>query len=78
MKKNLGRLDRMVRITLAILLGAMFGIGFFGTPAAIVLGILAVVLLATSAMGFCPLYVPLNQNTIEELPLDENDKKAAV
>jgi len=32
--------------------------------AAIVLGVLAVVFIITSLIGFCPLYVPLNISTI--------------
>ncbi len=57
MNKNMNTLDRRVRTLLvaplAILVGILIGPGSIG---AIVLYALAAIMLATSAVGFCPLY----------------------
>ncbi|MCP5143628.1 MAG: DUF2892 domain-containing protein [Gammaproteobacteria bacterium] len=63
MKQNMGGLDRMLRVIVALVIGGLyFGKVISGTLA-IVLGVLAVVFLGTSAIGFCPLYPPLGINT---------------
>ncbi|MBK7257463.1 MAG: DUF2892 domain-containing protein [Ignavibacteriae bacterium] len=56
MTKNVGPADRIVRTLLAIVLGILIFTGEVTGTLAIVLGVLAVVLLATSAVSFCPLY----------------------
>jgi hypothetical protein len=56
MKKNLGIVDRWVRLALVALVAALYLGGVISGTAAIVLGILAVVFLLTSLVGFCPLY----------------------
>jgi hypothetical protein len=57
MSKNMNTLDRRVRALLvapvAIVVGILIGPGSIG---AIVLYALAAIMLATSAIGFCPLY----------------------
>jgi hypothetical protein len=63
MKRNVGTIDKVVRLTLVGLIGiAYFAHAISGT-AAIVLGALALVFLATSAASICPLYLPLNLST---------------
>ncbi|MCX6136332.1 MAG: DUF2892 domain-containing protein [Ignavibacteriales bacterium] len=64
MQKNMGSVDRIVRVIAALAVGVLFFIGEISGLAAIVLGILAAVFLMTSAMGSCPLYIPLKLNTI--------------
>ena len=56
MTKNVGPADRIVRTLLAIVLGILIFTGEVTGTLAIVLGVLAVVLLATSVVSFCPLY----------------------
>jgi hypothetical protein len=56
MKKNLGIVDRWVRLALVALVAALYLGGVISGTAAIVLGILAVVFLLTSLVAFCPLY----------------------
>jgi len=63
MKKNLGKTDRIVRV----LLGLLLGLGYFtgmveGTIATVVL-VLAVVMFATAALSFCPIYAVLGLST---------------
>ena len=64
MQKNMGSIDRIARVIVALAIGVLFLLGEISGLAAIILGILAVVFLLTSAMGSCPLYIPLKLNTI--------------
>lgn len=59
----MGLIDRVIRIVLALVVGVLILTGQLSGVAAIVLGILAVVFLLTSAIAFCPLYVPLHIST---------------
>jgi hypothetical protein len=64
MKKNMGTIDRIIRILLAIVVIILYMTGSITGAAAIILGILAFVFILTSLIGFCPLYVPLKISTI--------------
>lgn len=66
MTKNVGPADRIVRTLLAIVLGVLIFTGEVSGTLAIVLGVLAVVLLATSAVSFCPLYVVGKLSTLKD------------
>jgi K+-transporting ATPase A subunit len=63
MVKNMGKIDRVVRILLAVVVAVLFFTGQLTGTAAIVLGILAVVFIATAAIGTCPLYMPFKIST---------------
>ncbi len=63
MKRNMGLLDRIVRIALVALVAVLFFAGLLSPVAAIILGILAVVFLVTSIVGMCPLYLALGIST---------------
>lgn len=63
MKKNMGSADRTIRVLIAVLLGVLIFAGQIVGATAVILGIAAVVLLVTSVVGFCPVYVPLNRST---------------
>ncbi|OGI07449.1 MAG: hypothetical protein A2Y40_06145 [Candidatus Margulisbacteria bacterium GWF2_35_9] len=56
MKKNLGSLDRMIRILLAALFILLYFTEIVGGWAGIVLSVIAVIFILTSFIGFCPLY----------------------
>jgi Protein of unknown function (DUF2892). len=64
MKKNMGTIDRVIRILLAIVVIVLYLNGSITGATAIILGILALVFILTSLIGFCPLYVPLKISTI--------------
>ena len=64
MKKNMGTIDRIIRILLAIVVIVLYLNESITGVAAIILGILAIVFIVTSLIGFCPLYVPLKISTI--------------
>ncbi len=59
----MGSIDRVIRVALAIVAGILIFTGTATGAAAAVLGVLAVVFLATSALAFCPLYVPFGIST---------------
>ncbi len=63
MPKNMGLIDKLVRIVAAIVVAVLFFTGQISGAAAIVLGILAVVFIATSVVGTCPLYLPFKIDT---------------
>lgn len=63
MKTNMGQVDRIVRIVLALVVAILYFTGQIGGVAAVVLGILALVFLVTSALSFCPLYLPFGIST---------------
>jgi hypothetical protein len=66
MKKNMGTVDRIIRILLAIVVIVLYLTGNITGLAAIILGIIAVIFILTSLVGFCPLYVPLKISTISK------------
>lgn len=63
MKKNMGVADRIIRTILAIVVVFLYFTDQITGTAAIVLGILAIIFLLTSFVGFCPLYVPFKLST---------------
>ncbi len=63
MPKNMGAADRIIRTLLAIAVIVLFLTKQISGLAAIILGIFAIIFLLTSAVGFCPAYVPLKIST---------------
>ncbi len=63
MKINMGIVDRIIRIVLAAAVAVLIALNQLSTTAAVVLGILAVVFLATGIVGTCPLYMLLGIST---------------
>jgi hypothetical protein len=66
MKKNMGAADRIIRTILAIVVAILYFTDQITGTAAIVLGIIAIVFLLTSLVGFCPLYVPFKLSTLKK------------
>ena len=67
MPKNMGKIDRTVRILLAVVVVVILYLtGLISGWAAIILGVLALIFIVTSVIGFCPLYTPLKINTIKK------------
>ena len=63
MTLNMGTVDRVLRIALAVVVAILIILGKLTGVAAIILGIFAIVFLITSAVGFCPLYKLLGIST---------------
>lgn len=68
MKKNMGTLDRIIRTLLVVLVAALYFANVISGPLALVLGIVAIVFLATSLMSYCPLYTMLGISTCSLKP----------
>lgn len=63
MKQNMGNIDRGLRAVVAIVIAGLYFGGILSGPVAIALGIVAIVMLATSLVGSCPAYIPFKLNT---------------
>jgi hypothetical protein len=61
--KNMGTVDRLIRVLLAVVVAILYFTGNLTGVAAIILGILAIVFVATSIVSFCPLYIPFKLST---------------
>ncbi len=57
MKGNMALIDRIIRAVLAVAVLVLFLAGQLSGAAAIILGIIAVIFIATAAVGTCPLYL---------------------
>ena len=64
MKQNMGSTDRIIRVVLAVAVAVLYFTNLISGTAAIILGILAIVFLLTSVVGFCPLYAPFKLSTL--------------
>ena len=63
MTKNMGTIDRLIRIILAVIILILLLNSSVAGTFALILGVFAIVFLGTSAIGWCPLYKPMNINT---------------
>ena len=63
MKKNMGNLDRGIRIAAAVIIGILYAANVINGTVAIILGIVALIFIATSFVSFCPLYAPFRLST---------------
>lgn len=67
MKKNMGSTDRIIRIAIAAIVAVLYLMNIISGTVAIVLGVFAVILLLTSFVSFCPLYLPFNLSTRKKI-----------
>jgi len=63
MKKNMGLIDKVIRILIAVVVIALYFANVISGVLAIVLLIFAGIFILTSLIGFCPLYLPFGLNT---------------
>lgn len=63
MKKNMGNLDKVIRVLAAILILVLYLTNEINGKVAIILLILAGVFILTSFISFCPLYLPFGIST---------------
>jgi DMSO/TMAO reductase YedYZ heme-binding membrane subunit len=61
--RNMGVLDRTIRFICALLLAILYLINVISGIVALILLIIALLLLITSAIGICPVYMPLKWDT---------------
>ncbi|MDA3853999.1 MAG: DUF2892 domain-containing protein [Bacteroidales bacterium] len=63
MKKNIGSVDKIVRLVIAAIISILYLTGIISGTLGAVLLIVAAVLLLTSALNFCGLYALFGANT---------------
>ncbi|MFA7274614.1 MAG: DUF2892 domain-containing protein [Crocinitomicaceae bacterium] len=63
MKKNLGNADRAVRLIVAAIIAILYFTNTISGTLAIILGVVAIIFVATSLINFCPLYSLVGINT---------------
>ncbi|MFA5298235.1 MAG: DUF2892 domain-containing protein [Lutibacter sp.] len=63
MKKNMGSTDKLIRVILAIAIAVLYYLGKIEGTLAIVLMAIAVILLLTSLVSFCPIYAIFGINS---------------
>ena len=66
MKKNIGTIDKVVRILIAVAVAVLYFTHIISGTLGIVLLILAGVLVLTSLVGICPLYLPFGLSTMNK------------
>jgi hypothetical protein len=63
MKKNMGTVDKVIRILVAVIILVLYFTHVVSGTLAVILLILAGVFIVTSLLGFCPLYLPFGLST---------------
>jgi hypothetical protein len=63
MKKNMGTIDKVIRILVAVVVLVLYFANVISGTLAIILLALSVVFIVTSFISFCPLYFPLGIST---------------
>lgn len=63
MKANMGTIDRIVRVLIAVVIIALYFANQLTGTAAIILLVLSGIFILTSFMSFCPLYYPFKIST---------------
>ncbi|MCS6950503.1 MAG: DUF2892 domain-containing protein [bacterium] len=76
MEKNMGVVDRAIRTVIALLFALLILLGTVKGAAAWVLGILAVMLLGSSIVGYCGLYKVLGICTLKRSDNASGEKPA--
>jgi Na+(H+)/acetate symporter ActP len=60
MKKNLGSVERIIRVFVALVVAILYFTNQISGVAVIVLGVIAAAFILTSSAGFCPIYASLS------------------
>jgi hypothetical protein len=63
MKKNIGSIDKSLRVLIAVIVAGLYYFNIIEGTLAYILMALAIILLVTSLVNFCPLYTILGINT---------------
>jgi hypothetical protein len=63
MKKNIGTIDKAIRVIAALIIAALYFTNSISGTLALVLIAIAGIFILTSTIGVCPLYLPFGINT---------------
>lgn len=66
MKCNMGKIDRTIRIVLAVVIGILYFTQVITGTLGIVLMLLGGIFILTSILGWCPLYLPFGLKTTKK------------
>jgi hypothetical protein len=66
MKKNMGTIDKVIRILVAVVFAVLFFTNVITGALGIILLVLAGVFVLTSLISFCPLYWPFGISTTKK------------
>ena len=66
MTANMGNIDRIIRVALAIIFAVLYFSGTVTGTIGIILLVLGGIFLVTSLLSFCPLYLPFKFSTRKE------------
>lgn len=62
----MGNIDKVIRVFIALIVAILYFTNIINGTIAIILGVLAVIFLATSFISFCPLYYPFKISTYKK------------
>jgi hypothetical protein len=65
-EKNVGKIDRVVRIILGIVLIAVFALNMVAAPWSYLVVLIGLIALVTGAVGTCPLYSVIGFTTMSK------------
>ncbi|MDH4091769.1 MAG: DUF2892 domain-containing protein [Cyclobacteriaceae bacterium] len=66
MKKNMNTIDRVVRAIIAVAIAVLYFNGIIGGTVGLIFMAVAVILLATSLVSTCPLYLLFGLSTLRK------------
>ncbi len=66
MKKNVGNTDKLIRLVIALVIAVLYFADLISGTLAIILGIVALAMVATSLLNFCGLYSIFGFSTCEK------------
>jgi hypothetical protein len=66
MKKNMNTIDRVVRAIIAVVIAVLYFNGIIGGTVGLIFMAVAVILLATSLVSTCPLYLLFGLSTLRK------------
>jgi len=65
-EKNVGMIDRVLRIIVGIIFLAAFALRWVAAPWSYLIGLIGLILLVTGAVGTCALYSVLGMTTLKK------------
>ncbi|QNL22428.1 DUF2892 domain-containing protein [Hyphobacterium sp. CCMP332] len=75
MKKNVGVMDKLLRMSIVLIIGALYLVDAISGLPAIILGGIALYLTISSFIGFCILYKPFGYSSIEKIKSTKRRKR---
>ena len=75
MKKNMGIVDRTIRLLVGVIIAALYFTNQISGVVAIIMGVLAVIFILSSLMAWCPLYMPIKLSTLKKFSIGNKDNQ---